>query len=63
MILGWWSKFKVNFGTVYKTLGHDTDYSVCPNTFKLNMQVVDDERRNPYDFGSLDPRSTLTLCL
>ena len=45
--------------------GHDSDYSVCPITFKLHMQVVDDERRNPTDYGSRGQRSrsTLALCI
>ena len=45
--------------------GHDTDYSFCPITFKLHMYIVDDERRNPIDFGSRGQRSrsTLVLCL
>ena len=32
--------------------------------FKLHMHIVDDERRNPIDFGSWGQRSrsTLTLC-
>ena len=34
-----------------------------PNHFKLRMQVVDDERRNPIDFGSRGQRSTLALCI
>ena len=32
--------------------GQDIDYSFCLITFKLHMQVVDDERRNPLDFRS-----------
>ena len=35
-----------------KYCGHDTDYSFCLITFKLHMQVVDDERMNPIDFWS-----------
>ena len=62
---------KVNFGTLcIKRCGHDTDYSFCPITFKHQMQVVDDERRIPIDFGSSGQRSrgqrsrsTLTLCV
>ena len=51
--------------SMYKTCGHDTDYSFCQITFKLHMQVVNDERRNPIDFGSGDQRSrsTLALCI
>ena len=30
--------------------GHDTDY-IFPIIFKLYMQVVRDERRNPIEFG------------
>ena len=30
----------------------DTDYSFCLITFKLHMPIVDEERRNPIDFGS-----------
>ena len=48
-----WSKVKVNFGTLCITpCGQDTDYSFCPITFKLHIEVVDGERRNPVDFGS-----------
>ena len=47
------SKVKVNFGTLcLKPCGHDTDYSFCPITLKLYMHIVDDERKNPIDFGS-----------
>ena len=45
--------------------GHDTDYSFCPDHFQtLHMHIVDDERRNPIDFGSRSQRlrSTLTFC-
>ena len=53
LILGHGSKVKVNFGTLcIRPCGHDTDYSFCPITFKLYIKVVDDERRNPIDFGS-----------
>ena len=53
MILGHGSKVKVNFGTLcIGPCGHDTDYSFRPITFRLHIQVVDDERRNPIDFGS-----------
>ena len=31
--------------------GRDTDYIFYPINFKLHMWVVDDERRNPFDFG------------
>ena len=71
---GWWeeepwvtgSKVKVNFGTICtRPCGHDSDYSFCLITFKLHMQVVDDERRNPIDCGSRGQRSrsTLDLCI
>ena len=47
LILDQGAKVKVNFGTLYiKPCGHDTDCSFYPITFKLHMQVVDDERRN-----------------
>ena len=48
-----------------KPCGQDTDYSFCPITFKLHMEVVDDGRRNPIDFGSRvqRSRSTLALCV
>ena len=42
---------------------HDTDYSFCLINFKLHMHIVDDERRNPIDFGSRGQRSTLALCV
>ena len=58
------SKVKVSFSILYiKPCGHDTDYSFCPLTFKLNMQVVDDERKNTIDLGLWGPRSTVTLCI
>ena len=44
---------KVNFCTLYiRPCGHDTDYRFRPITFKLHMQVVDEEWRNPIDFWS-----------
>ena len=43
--------------------GHDSDYSFCPITFKLHMEVDDDEGRNPIDFGSLVQMSRSTLAL
>ena len=43
--------------------GHNSDYRFCPITFKLHMQVVDDERRNPIDLGSRGQRSRSTLAL
>ena len=43
--------------------GHDTDYSFCLITFKLHMHIVDDERRNPINFGSRGQRSGSTLAL
>ena len=64
LILVTGSKVKVNFGTLcINPCGHDTDYSFCPITFKLHMQVVDDERRKPIDFGSWGQRSRSTLAL
>ena len=58
------SKVKVNFNTLlYKPCGHDTDYSICPISFKLYMYIVDDERWNPIDFGSRGQRSRSTLAL
>ena len=51
LILG--HEVKVNCGTLcIRPCGHDSDYSFCPITFKLHVLVVDDERRNPIDFGS-----------
>ena len=32
--------------------GHDADYSFCLIIFKLHLHIVDDERRNPINFGS-----------
>ena len=70
---GWWeeepywfwvtgSKVKVNFGTLsIRPCGHNTDYSLCPITFKLLMKVMDDEGRNPIDFGSWGHRWRSTL--
>ena len=29
--------------------GHNTDYSFSPMTFKLHMQIVDDEKKNPFN--------------
>ena len=58
-------KVKVNLGTLcIKSCWHDTDYSFCPIAFKLHMQVVDDERRNPIDSGlqGQRSRSTFGLC-
>ena len=72
---GWWeeesywfwvtgSKVKVNCGTLcIRPCGHDSHYSFCPITFKLHMEVVDDERRNPIDFGSRGQRSRSTVTL
>ena len=60
---GWWeewpywylvmgSKVKVNFGTLcIMPYGHNTDYSLSSITSKLHISVMDDERRNPIDFG------------
>ena len=49
--------------SVYNTCGHDTDYRFSPITFRLHMQVVDDERRNHIDFWSRSQRSMSTLTL
>ena len=58
------SKVKVNFGTLcIRPCGHDTDYRFSPITFRLHMQVVDDERRNHIDFMSRSQRSMSTLAL
>ena len=60
------SKIKVNFGTLcIKPYGHDTDCSFSPITFKLHMQVVEDEYRNPIDFWlrGQRSRSTWAFCL
>ena len=58
------SKVKVNFGNLcIKPCGHDTDYSFCPITFKLHMHIVDDERRNPINFGPRGQRSRSSLAL
>ena len=43
--------------------GYYTVYSFCPITFKLHMHIVDNERRNPIDFGSRGQRSRSTLAL
>ena len=62
LILGHGVKGKVNFGTLcIKPCGQDKDYIFFPITFKLHMYVVDDERKNPIDFGSRDQRSRSTL--
>ena len=54
-------KVKVNFGFLHMKpcacCGHDTGYSFCLIAFKLHMQVVDDERRNPIDYKSQGQRS------
>ena len=53
MILGQGVKGSIStLALCIKPCGHDTDYSFCRITFKLHMQVVDDERRNPIDFWS-----------
>ena len=49
--------------SVYKTLWTRSDYRFSPITFRLHMQVVDDERRNPIDFGSWGHRSRSSLVL
>ena len=64
LILGHGSNVNVNFGTLcIRPRGHDTNYSFCPITFKLNMYVVGDERRNPIDLGSRDQSLRPTLAL
>ena len=40
-----------------------TDYSFCPIAFKLQMQVIVNERRNPIDFVPSGHRSRLPLAL
>ena len=55
--------------SVYKTcitpFGNDTGCSVSPITYKLQMQVLYNERRNPFDFGlrGQRSRSNLALCV
>ena len=46
-----WAQYRLQFYT--------------PFTFKLHMSVVDDEKRNPIDFGSQGQRSrsSLVLCV
>ena len=50
---------------IHVPCGHNADYSFSPITFKLNMQVVDDERKNPVNFESQGQwsRSTVALCV
>ena len=57
------SKVNVNSGILtMRPWGHDTDYSFCSITFKLNTLVV--HKRNPIDFGSRDQRPlSKALCL
>ena len=43
--------------------GHDTDYIFSPITFNIHMLVVDDDRKNPIDFGSWGQRSRSVLAL
>ena len=61
------SNVKVNFGVLsIKPCGNNTDRSFYSITFKLHMQVVDDERRNPIDFGSWGQNVEVkfgTLCI
>ena len=58
------SKVKVNFGALaVKPCGHDKDYSVLLITFKLQKQLVGNERRNPVALGLQGKRSSLALCL
>ena len=43
---------EVNFETLFIIpSGHYTDNNFCPITFKLHMQVVDCEKRNPIGLG------------
>ena len=62
------SKVKVNYGTLCNNLvgmiqttvfTHNKDHSFCQIIFKFHMQVVDDERRNPINFGLWGQRSML----
>ena len=56
------SKVKVGFCILcIKLCGHNTDYSLTPITFKLQMSVVDDEKRNPIYFGLQGQMSWSTL--
>ena len=51
------SKVKVNFGTLYiKPCGHDTNCSFSPINFQLCMQAVNDEGKNPIEFGLWDQK-------
>ena len=58
------SKVKVNFGTLcVKPCGHYTDCSLSPFTFKLHMQIMDDERRKSLlIFGSEVKVIFCTMC-
>ena len=48
-----------------KHRGHNTDYNNCSITYKLHIEIVDDERTNPFDFWSWGKRSgsALAICL
>ena len=64
-VCGWVSQLMRESVRRALPFGHDTDYSFSPITFKLHMGVVDDEKRNPIDFG---PGSNVkvtfsTLCI
>ena len=62
LILGHGIKGQSNFGTLcIRPCGHDTDYKFSQITFRLHMQVVDDERRNHIDFRPRSQRSMSTL--
>ena len=55
-------KVKVNFGTLcIKPFEHDTYYTFGPITFKLHLNVVDNERRNPFGYKSPGQRSRSAL--
>ena len=60
---GWVSEWVRTSVRLALPCGQDTHYRFCPITFKLHMQVVDDEMRVPIDFGSQGQRSTLALCV
>ena len=53
------------FTLCIKPFGHDTDCNFSSISFKIHMQVLDNERRNSIDFGLQGrmSRATLALCL
>ena len=58
-------RLKVNFGTLsMKACECNTYYNLCQITSKLHIQVFQDKRRDPIDFGSQGQRwkSTFALC-